>query len=73
MGVLVDWPGEAAYPQRFVYLDGCVRREAPYIVPEFPQNNAAALVYLSFGSLGAADVEMMKRLIATVAMLWMAV
>ncbi|WP_310392602.1 hypothetical protein, partial [Hymenobacter sp.] len=20
MGVLVDWPGEAAYPQRFVYL-----------------------------------------------------
>lgn len=56
-------------PQRFVYLDGCVRREAPYIVPEFPQNNAAALVYLSFGSLGAADVGMMKRLIATVASL----
>ncbi|MFZ3183223.1 MAG: glycosyltransferase [Pseudomonas sp.] len=56
-------------PQRFVYLDGCVRREAPYVPPEFPQNNDAPLVYLSFGSLGAADVGMMKRLIATVASL----
>jgi MGT family glycosyltransferase len=56
-------------PQRFVYLDGCVRREAPYVPPEFPQNNDAPLIYLSFGSLGAADVGMMKRLIATVATL----
>lgn len=56
-------------PQRFVYLDGCVRREAPYVPPEFPQHNDAALIYLSFGSLGAADVGMMKRLIATLATL----
>ncbi|MCY1329857.1 Demethyllactenocin mycarosyltransferase [compost metagenome] len=53
--------------QRFVYLDGCVRREAPYVVPDFPRHNAAPLVYISFGSLGAADVAMMKRLIAMAA------
>ncbi|MGQ7815824.1 glycosyltransferase [Metapseudomonas furukawaii] len=56
-------------PQRFVYLDGCVRREAPYVVPDFPQHNDAPLVYISFGSLGAADVAMMKRLIAMAAAL----
>ncbi|MDZ7887712.1 MAG: glycosyltransferase [Pseudomonas sp.] len=50
-------------PARFVYLDGCVRREAPYVAPQFPRNNEAPLIYLSFGSLGAADVSMMKRLI----------
>ncbi|WP_085722918.1 glycosyltransferase [Pseudomonas sp. R37(2017)] len=50
-------------PQRFVYLDGCVRREAPYVVPGFPRHNDAPLVYISFGSLGAADVAMMKRLV----------
>jgi MGT family glycosyltransferase len=54
-------------PQRFVYLEGCVRREAPYRAPEFPQHNDAPLIYLSFGSLGAADVTMMKRLITTAA------
>lgn len=56
-------------PQRFVYLNGCVRREAPYVVPPFPQHNDAPLIYLSFGSLGAADVGMMKRLIALAATL----
>ncbi|RIA31910.1 MGT family glycosyltransferase [Ectopseudomonas oleovorans] len=56
-------------PKRFVYLDGCVRREAPYVVPPFPQHNDAPLIYLSFGSLGAADVGMMKRLIAIAATL----
>ncbi|MFP6847432.1 MAG: glycosyltransferase [Pseudomonas sp.] len=54
-------------PQRFVYLDGCVRREAPYVVPDFPRNNHTPLVYLSFGSLGAADVAMMKRMIEVAA------
>lgn len=56
-------------PQRFVYLDGCVRREAPYVVPDFPRHNDAPLIYLSFGSLGAADVAMMKRLIEMAASL----
>ncbi|MBN3785579.1 glycosyltransferase [Burkholderia sp. Ac-20353] len=56
-------------PTRFVYLEGCVRREAPYVVPPFPQCNDAPLIYISFGSLGAADVGMMKRLISVVASL----
>ncbi|MEZ1314473.1 glycosyltransferase [Pseudomonas fluorescens] len=53
-------------PQRYVYLDGCVRREAPYIVPDFPRQNDAPLIYISFGSLGAADTGMIKRLIGTI-------
>lgn len=53
-------------PQKYVYLDGCVRREAPYLVPDFPRHNEAPLIYVSFGSLGAADTDMMKRLISTI-------
>ena len=51
-------------PERFLYLEGCVRKEKPYEVPRFPANNGAPLVYLSFGSLGAGDVPLLKRLIA---------
>jgi len=50
-------------PQRFQYLEGCVRREVPYTVPNFPVHEAAPLVYLSFGSLGSGDVGLLKRLI----------
>lgn len=55
--------------ERYLYLEGCVRQEAPYIVPQFPSQNTAPLIYLSFGSLGAADVEMMQRLIDSAATL----
>lgn len=51
-------------PSRFQYLEGCVREEAPYRVPAFTENADGPLVYVSFGSLGAGDVELMKRLIA---------
>jgi len=51
-------------PERFQYLEGCVRQEAPYAVPRFPVHAQAPLVYLSFGSLGAGDVELLKKLIA---------
>jgi UDP:flavonoid glycosyltransferase YjiC (YdhE family) len=51
-------------PERFLYLEGCVRREKPYTVPQFAANPEAPLVYLSFGSLGAGDVPLLKRLIA---------
>jgi len=51
-------------PKRFVYLDGCVRREAePYRVPSFGARDAEPLVYLSFGSLGVADVDLIQRMI----------
>lgn len=53
-------PGE-----RFQYLEGCVRKERPYEVPRFAANEGKPLVYVSYGSLGAGDVELLKRVIAT--------
>ncbi len=49
-------------PDRFVFLEGCVRQESPYRVPEFPRDGGP-LVYVSFGSLGAMDVAFFQRLI----------
>ena len=49
-------------PDRFVFLEGCVRSEAPFQIPEFPRN-AGPLVYVSFGSLGALDVKLIQRLL----------
>jgi MGT family glycosyltransferase len=52
-------------PKRFVYLDGCVRAESEeYEIPRFAENNEGPLIYFSFGSLGVADVELIKRMIA---------
>jgi MGT family glycosyltransferase len=50
--------------ERFQYLEGCVRQEAPYTIPAFAAQAGAPLVYLSFGSLGAGDVALLQRLIA---------
>ncbi len=54
-------------PNLFQYLEGCVRKEAPYKVPEFKKNNKGPLVYVSFGSLGAGDTDLLKRIISTLA------
>lgn len=50
-------------PQRFVYLEGCVRSEGPFEVPVFPRNGGP-LVYVAFGSLGAMDVGLIERMLA---------
>ena len=51
-------------PEKFVYLDGCVRNEVePYSVPAFEENEGAPLIYFSFGSLGVTDVDLIKRMI----------
>jgi MGT family glycosyltransferase len=50
-------------PARFQYLEGCVRSEQPYAVPEFKKNDAKPLVYVSFGSLGTGDTVTLQRLI----------
>lgn len=50
-------------PAQFQYLEGCVRQEKPYEVPRFAKNEGAPLVYLSFGSLGAGDADLLGRLI----------
>ncbi len=52
-------------PDRFQYLEGCVRKEAPYQIPEFSVSQAWPLLYVSFGTLGAGDIGLMKRLIST--------
>ena len=49
----------------FQYLDGCIRSDSePYAVPEFKRHNDRPLVYLTFGSMGVADVDLLKRMIA---------
>ncbi len=49
-------------PQYF-YLQGCVRQEQDYQVPEFKANNDKPLVYVSFGSLGSGDTKTLQRII----------
>ncbi|MEQ9606835.1 MAG: glycosyltransferase [Kiloniellaceae bacterium] len=49
---------------RFQYLEGCVREEKPYDIPDFGGYNDKPLVYVSFGSLGSGDVGQLKRLVA---------
>ncbi len=51
-------------PTRFQYLEGCVRQEAAYEIPAFAANADKPLIYVSFGSLGAGDTELLKRLVA---------
>ncbi len=53
-------------PEQFQYLEGCVRKEAAYEMPNFGANQDGPLLYISFGSLGAGDTELLKRLIAMV-------
>jgi MGT family glycosyltransferase len=58
--------GHALDPNQFQYLEGCVRKEVPYEVPAFTKNGDKPLIYISFGSLGAGDTELLKRLISTI-------
>ena len=44
-----------------------MREEAPYEVPAFAANADKPLVYVSFGSLGSGDTDLLKRLIAAFA------
>ncbi len=53
-------------PEQFQYLEGCVREEVAYDVPIFKSNNDKPLLYISFGSLGAGDTELLKRIISAV-------
>jgi MGT family glycosyltransferase len=48
---------------RFQYLEGCVRREQAYCIPEFRINQDKPLIYVSFGSLGCGDTKTLQRLI----------
>ena len=50
-------------PATFQYLEGCVRQEEEYEIPEFKRCNDEPLIYLSFGSLGSGDTGLIKRMI----------
>ncbi|WP_334173910.1 glycosyltransferase [Pseudoxanthobacter sp.] len=56
-------------PQRFVFLEGCVRSEGPYQPPVFAEQDGGPLVYVSFGSLGAVDTVLIERMIGVFATL----
>ena len=56
-------------PKCFQYLQGCVREEVPYEIPTFSLHNDKPLLYVSFGSLGAGDTTLLKRLMSAVATL----
>ena len=53
-------------PKRFQYLEGCVRKDADYQVPTFAANDDKPLLYVSFGSLGSGDTDLLKRIIEVV-------
>ncbi|MGH6821369.1 MAG: glycosyltransferase, partial [Methylocella sp.] len=50
-------------PRRFQYLEGCVRKDKAYQIPTFAKHNDKPILYISFGSLGAGDTELLQRLI----------
>ncbi len=59
----VRYPRKVPLPEdRFVFLEGCVRTENQFEMPRLPVNEGP-LVYVSFGSLGAVDTQMIKRMI----------
>ena len=53
-------------PGQFQYLEGCVRDEEAYEVPQFKAHNDAPLLYVSFGSLGSGDTGLLRRLMDVV-------
>ncbi|PRC91156.1 glycosyltransferase [Solimicrobium silvestre] len=56
-------------PDKFIFLEGCVRTEVPWHAPRFASHNDKPLVYTSFGSLGAMDIELFERMIQVFATL----
>lgn len=52
---------------QFEYLEGCVRQDEPYEVPAFKANDDKPLLYISYGSLGAGDSDLIKRVVKAIA------
>jgi MGT family glycosyltransferase len=68
------YPEEAEYPRvrplgpTWHRLDSSVREtDEPWEIPDELADGEGALVYLSLGSLGSADVELMRRLVSVLA------
>jgi MGT family glycosyltransferase len=61
---IADYPRSRPLGPSWHRLDSSVREtEDPFEVPESLREGEGALVYLSLGSLGSADVELMRRLV----------
>jgi MGT family glycosyltransferase len=64
----VDYPRERAVADTWQNLEASVRAtEAPWELPDSLAAPDGPLVYLSLGSLGSADVELMRRLVESLA------
>ena len=60
----VDYTDRRALDSTWQRLDSSVRTtDDPFEVPEHLRDGDGALIYLSLGSLGSADVELMRRLV----------
>jgi len=63
-----DYPRERPLAPRWYNLETSVRAtDAPWELPEPLASGTGPLVYLSLGSLGAGDVELMQRLVDSLA------
>ena len=61
---IADYERSAPLAQTWHRLDSSVREtEEPFEIPASLEGGEGALVYLSLGSLGSADVELMRRLV----------
>lgn len=61
---VVDYVGRRPLSGPWERLDSSVRTtDAPFEVPEQLRDGPGSLIYLSLGSLGSADVELMQRLV----------
>jgi MGT family glycosyltransferase len=61
---IADYPRSEALAPTWHRLDSSVREtEEPFEVPEGLREGDGSLIYLSLGSLGSADVDLMKRLV----------
>jgi MGT family glycosyltransferase len=61
---IADYPRSRPLAPTWHRLDSSVREtEDPFQIPEHLRDGDGALIYLSLGSLGSADVELMRRLI----------
>ena len=61
---VIDYTDARPMPGRWERLDSSVRAtDAPFAVPDQLRDLPGSLIYLSLGSLGSADVELMQRLV----------
>jgi UDP:flavonoid glycosyltransferase YjiC (YdhE family) len=59
----LDYPRSIALAPTWRRLDSSVRAAPPFALPESLRNRAGPLLYVSLGSLGSAEPELMGRLV----------